>query len=138
MMIKKPNNQYISKAINYLDSPDNGITELNQNFKKVIQSKYNSYIASFGGSIIQSGLLATFMIFEANKEKKKIIEILVNLYNETVDDDTKLIKTDDYFYKTFESQEESQVKLLRNNLIDMAVSLKLAMRCYEQVDNSNS
>ena len=137
-MIKKPNNQYISKAINYLDSPDNGITELNQNFKKVIQSKYNSYIASFGGSIIQSGLLATFMIFEANKEKKKIIEILVNLYNETVDDDTKLIKTDDYFYKTFESQEESQVKLLRNNLIDMAVSLKLAMRCYEQVDNSNS
>lgn len=137
MIIKKPNNQYISKAINFLDYPDNGITEINQNNKKVIQSKYNSYVASFGGSIIQSGLLATLMIFEANKEKRKIIETLVNLYNETVDDD-KLTKSDDFFYKTLESKEESQVKLIRNSLIDMAVSLKLAMRCYEQVDNSNS
>ncbi|MBK7808799.1 MAG: hypothetical protein IPJ51_21300 [Saprospiraceae bacterium] len=120
-----------------MDYPDNGITEINQNNKKVIQSKYNSYVASFGGSIIQSGLLATLMIFEANKEKRKIIETLVNLYNETVDDD-KLTKSDDFFYKTLESKEESQVKLIRNSLIDMAVSLKLAMRCYEQVDNSNS
>ena len=130
MIIKTPNNSYISKAVKLLDAPHNTIVKGN-----TIESKYNSYIASFGGSIIQSGLVATLMIFESNDEKKKIIQILFDLLNHTKTDNEKIKITNGFFFKTIVNKDEPYKKKLRNELIEMAVALKLAMRCYTQVDN---
>ena len=77
MILNKPNNKYIENAIDSLENNNQGFVKIIEN-KKVIESKYNTYISSFGGSIVQSGLVATCMIFEANSEKSKIIDLLIN------------------------------------------------------------
>lgn len=134
MIIKKPNNKYICDAIDILDEP-NAIVAKDKNGILIIESKYNTYISGFGGSIIQSGLLATLMIFEANTEKNKIIEILFNLLNATKSNTSDRINKTDKFYKSAKALSPEKLKQLRDELIDMAVSLKLAMRCFKQVDN---
>lgn len=129
MIIKKPNNDYINKAIDLLD----GSKSIVKN--NAIESKYNTYIASFGGSIIQSGLVATLMIFEANKEKKRIINYLFELLNKLKSE--KINETNNFYYRTVKSYDANQQIQLRNDLVEMAVALKLAMRCYKQIDNKN-
>lgn len=135
MIIRKPNNLYIGKAIDFLDSPHNGIVNTKDE-KKVIESKYNTYISGFGGSIIQSGLLATLMIFEANDEKRKIINILFDQLNSTKYLNNNLTKTGDFYYKTINAWDKIKINQLRDELIEMAVALKLAMRCFKQIDNT--
>ncbi len=129
MKIKKPDNEVINFAISLLDNPDCRIVKDN-----TIESKYNSYIAGFGGCIINSGLPATLMIFESNAEKNFIIELLFELYN-LKNQHNIITKTSDFYYRSILSLEINEQKKLRNELVDMAVALKLAMRCYEQVDN---
>lgn len=138
MITKKPNNEYISAAVDILDGI-NDIVKTKQDRNKVIESKYNSYISSFGGSIIQSGLLATLMIFEANSEKNKIIELLFRLINSARTQNRlgTIAKTGDKYYKTVKSINGNMQNSLRNELVEMAVALKLAMRCFKQVDNFN-
>jgi len=134
MIIKKPNNVYIEAAIDFLDNQT--IITKQISGRKVIESKYNSYISSFGGSIIQSGLLATLKIFEANDEKNKIIEALFYLLNSR-EKVSQIEKTKNNYYKTIKIYNNDQANKIRDELIEMAVSLKLAMRCFEQVENTN-
>jgi len=136
MIIKKPNNTYICLAIEKLDGR-NTIVKSDEHNVKFIESKYNTYISGFGGSIIQSGLLAALMIFEANDEKKKIINILFELLNNTKPTAEQISSLGDNFYKTIKDFDDNSIKKLRNELIEMAVALKLAMRCFKQVDNIN-
>lgn len=135
MVIRKPNNKHIEEAIKLLENPVGGIVKEIER-KKTIQSKYNGYIASFGGSIINSGLIATLMIFEANTEKNKIIEILFNLYNNHFKPGIQKSSGTHYFNQVL-SLDYNDQKLLRNNLADLAVEIKLAMRCYQQIENKD-
>lgn len=128
MIIKKPNNNHIAEAIDYLD----GINDLVQNNK--IDSTFKSYISSFGGSIIQSGLMGTLMTFEANKNKVKIINALFDLYNKNYPV-SRINNNNGFYYKVIKSKTEAEKKDIRNKLVDMAVALKLAMRCFETNDN---
>ncbi len=128
MIIKKPNNNHIAEAIDYLD----GINDLVKNNK--IDSTFKSYISSFGGSIIQSGLMGTLMTFEANKNKVKIISALFDLYNKNYPV-SRIVNNNGFYYKAIKSKTEAEKKDIRNKLVDMAVALKLAMRCFETNDN---
>ena len=132
MIIKKPNNKHIEKAIVFLDEPN----DLGKDGK--IDSTYKSYISSFGGSIIQSGLMGTLLTFEAKKNKVKIINALFANYNAIYSVDT-IEKTDGSYYRTIKTKTDDEKKDIRNKLVDMAVALKLAMRCFETNDsNSNN
>lgn len=127
MIIKKPNNDHIAHAIDILDA-----NKIIVNHGK-IDSTFKSYISSFGGSIIQSGLQGTLMTFEANDSKKKIINLLFDVYNKSFIDTVN--QTDKTYYRTIKTKTEVDKKLIRNRLVDMAVAVKLAMRCFETNDN---
>ena len=131
MIIKKPNNNHIEKAIDFLD----GANDLVKN--RTIDSTFKSYISSFGGSIIQSGLMGTLMTFEANKNKVKIINALFAIYNLNFSENI-IERTNGSFYRTIKSKSESEKKEIRNKLVDMAVALKLAVRCFETKDNNSN
>lgn len=132
MIIKKPNNIFIEKAIDFLDNSN----DLVKGGK--IDSTYKSYISSFGGSIIQSGLMGTLMTFEANKNKEKIINALFVVYNLNFQENP-INKTNGSYYRTITTKTDNEKKEIRNKLVDMAVALKLAMRCFETNDsNSNN
>ncbi len=131
MIIKKPNNNHIEIAIDFLD----GINDLVKN--GTIDRTFKSYISSFGGSIIQSGLMGTLMTFEANKNKVKIINALFATYNKSFSLN-KIEKTDGSYFRTIKSKSEIEKKDIRNKLIDMAVALKLAVRCFETKDNNSN
>ena len=132
MIIKKPNNNHIEIAIDFLD----GTNELVKN--GTIDRTFKSYISSFGGSIIQSGLMGTLMTFEANKNKVKIINALFEIYNRNfTENKIEKPEVNSYFYKIIKSKSETEKKEIRNKLVDMAVALKLAMRCFETQDNNS-
>lgn len=129
MIIKKPNNDHIAHAIDILDA-NNTIVKGGK-----IDSTFKSYISSFGGSIIQSGLQGTLMTFEANESKKKIINLLFDVYNKSYTDTVN--QTNGVYFRTIKTKTEADKKLIRNRLVDMAVAVKLAMRCFETNDNEH-
>lgn len=128
MIIKKPNNDHITHAIDILDI-DKTIVKNGK-----IDSTFKSYISSFGGSIIQSGLQGTLMTFEANDSKKKIINLLFEVHNASFITDT-INQTNGAYYRTIKTKSEAEKKLIRNRLVEMAVAVKLAMRCFETNEN---
>lgn len=129
MIIKIPNNKHLESAIDYLDNSNDLVKNGG------IESTFKSYISSFGGSIIQSGLMGTLMTFEANSNKVKIINALFALYNKNFTD-SQIISDNGPYYKVIKSKNESEQKELRNKLVDMAVALKLAMRCYVTIESN--
>lgn len=130
MTIRRPNNDYIIAAIELLEKTKNGIVQ-----GGTIESKYSSYVASFGGSIIQSGLLATLMIYEANEEKKKIVKILFDLYNKYHEQEKIELENGGFYFKQLIKTKKVDSCELRNRIVEFAVALKLAMRCFEKVEN---
>ncbi len=127
--MKFPNNDIILAAIELLGNQQDIVKDGG------IESKYSSYIASFGGSIVQVGLVGTLIIFEANKEKKKIVNLLFSLYNSNF---PSIQTTNDNYHQTLannSSYNPTQIKEIRNKLVDTAVCLKLAMRCYKKTEN---
>lgn len=129
MIIKIPNNKHIETAIDYLDDNKELVNE------EGIDSTFKSYISSFGGSIIQSGLMGTLMTFEANANKAKIINALFALYNTNFPNAT-IVNNNQPYYKVIKSKTDAEKKEIRNKLIEMAVALKLAMRCFKTTDNN--
>ena len=107
MIIKKPNNKHLETAIDFLDN-DNTIV-VTKNRSKSIDSTYKSYISSFGGAIIQSGLMGTLMTFEANDKKKKIIHALFQLYNTNFPND-KINQINREYFRTVKTKNENEKK----------------------------
>jgi CRISPR/Cas system CMR-associated protein Cmr5 small subunit len=134
-MILKPDNKLIINALTLLESNSSSIVEKINNVS-VIKSKYSSYISSFGGCIINSGLFGTIMVFCANEEKKKIIHLLVDIYNSGLTNNADIIERDlhNYLKKNWDLPTFDQRKV-RNRLVKSAIALKLAMRTYETVTN---
>lgn len=127
----------IIKAIDVLDQ-DKSIVKGEKKGKEVekqIESKYGSYVASFGGSIINTGILGTVMIFEANDEKKRILKLLIKIYQALRGNYPNIDEINPY--RSLKQFDPEQRKLARNGLVSAGVALKLAMRVYKMVDNEN-
>jgi len=119
-MSKRRIESYIPKAIELLtkEFPDGKIAKA-----------YNSYISSFGASIIQSGLKPTLAVFEntnaSTKEDKSyltklILKLLPNAKGES------LLK--------FVLANKEKEEYLKNEIIDIAIALKLSIRTFELGD----
>lgn len=110
--------------------------------KGKISSQYNGYIASFGASIIQNGLIPAVMLFEnsnSNSEKERsllmklILEGLLKLYNkyEEIEKKETLIE---YIVQNKEKFQEKDINI-RKDIETMATAIKLVIRTYELGDN---
>ena len=112
MRIKK---EYLKRALDSVREV--GIYNKN---KDCVPKEYNGYIASFGASIRQSGLLATILFFENESSK-------------AMQDRRKVLRAIEYILEIPQNS-------IRNNLdrdkIEMAaVALKLAIRTYKLEKN---
>lgn len=82
-----------------------------------VESKYMSAIASFGVSVLQSGIYATKLFYDAKSDnRKKLPSIVEKLAN----------------------QDKEFVALDKEIILDAITALKLAIRTYKKVDNETS
>lgn len=82
-----------------------------------VESKYMSAIASFGVSVLQSGIYATKLFYDAKNDTRNQLSSIV----------AKLAKTNKAF-----------VELDKEIILDAITALKLAIRTYKKVDNETS
>lgn len=134
-------NKRLEKGIDIiLDEIKSDSIEIVRNGK--ISSQYNGYIASFGASIIQNGLIPAVMLFEnsnSNSEKERsllmklILEGLLKLYNkyEEIEKKETLIE---YIVQNKEKFQEKDINI-RKDIETMATAIKLVIRTYELGDN---
>lgn len=118
-MSKRRIENYIPKAIELL----------NKEFPEgKIASAYNGYISSFGASIIQSGLKPTLAVFEntnaSTKEDKNYLSFLI-LKLLPNSQGNSLLK--------FVLANKDKEELLKEEILDIAVALKLSIRTFKLV-----
>lgn len=85
-----------------------------------VPKEYNGYIASFGASVRQAGLLATILFYDnansnAQEDRTKVIRALESITGDKLDKNTK------------------NTPALRAKVEDAAIALKLALRTYKLV-----
>ena len=85
--------------------------------KGTVESKYMAAIASFGVSVLQSGIYATKLFYDAKSDARKELPKLV----ENLADENKAF-----------------IALDKEIILDAITALKLAIRTYEKVDNDTS
>jgi CRISPR-associated protein Cmr5 len=97
---------------------------------KGVNKSYNSYISSFGASLIQSGLKATIALFEninnqdkTNAPRYKLMTIILNILKKHYKNSTK-----DRLLEYLLEQEND--KLLQEKIVDIAIAIKLAIRTF--------
>lgn len=104
-------------------------------------SEYKGYIASFGASIIQSGLLPAVIFYEdssrSSSEKAKIINAIVRvlktqfvLYNDIV------VNNKDKF-SNFIITRRIEKRQIEKDVNEAAVALKLALRTFKEKKDDN-
>lgn len=104
---------------------------------------YNGAIASFGASLIQSGLLATLAIYNHDSGEASRPKILRALYQvlQTARPALRLPqvqhqeKAEEKLLKYALKQDKDQRYLLETWLAEAAVALKLALRTFKLEDN---
>lgn len=110
--MKKRVESYIPRALE-------AITAVRINNGNTVDKQFNGYIASFGASIRQAGLLATVLFYQedssAEAERHKVIEAIEYIIEAPI-------------RKTATSH-ETKMKVL-----DAAAALKLAIRTYAKPD----
>lgn len=116
-MSKKRIEDYIPKAIKLLNEefPDGKISKA-----------YNGYISSFGASIIQSGLKPTLAVFEntnasTQEDKSYLTKLILKLLPNSKGN--SLLK--------YVLENKDQEEALKNEIIDIAIALKLSIRTFK-------
>lgn len=122
-MNKREIEHYIPLAIESIKK----VMETDKNI--ILPKEFKSYVSSFGASIIQSGLLPTVAFFEnegANSEadRKKITEIIFDILK--IEYDYNEYKLLDYLLEN-----TNREKVIREDIENIAVALKLAMRTFK-------
>lgn len=106
-----------------------------------IPKEFNGYISNFGASIIQSGLMSTVAFFEAkdtssNQDRSKLTKLILNVINKEKDRNFEIdekINLLDYILKN-----ESKKNIVKEEVINAAIAVKLAMRVFEFTDEMDS
>jgi len=143
----KPTPELISLALAYLEadlaSPPANRVLFTSNDQ--IPNKYKGYISSFGGSIVQMGVMPACMAFIANDDKKKIVDALFSIYchKHAIPNEGLKNQLTSIFRNTNDMPENERTALLahkkqfRNRISAIAVSFKLALRTFE-IDESDN
>lgn len=110
-----------------------------------IPNEFKGYISNFGASIVQSGLLSTVAFYEKNKEdtsaqqdRRLVNELILNmiLSNKNREFNTLF----DYVLSNAKVEEakekEKKNRLIKEDIINAAIALKLAIRVFEFVSES--
>lgn len=104
-----------------------------------IEKEYQSYISSFGASIMQMGLLPTLAVYAdedsgSKADRRKIIEVLANVIASTdstfsqknlITDKKKLF---DFAAKNLNAAQRIELK---EQLLDAAIAVKLCLRTFK-------
>lgn len=106
-----------------------------------IPKEFNGYISNFGASIIQSGLMSTVAFFEAkdtssNQDRSKLTKLILNVINKEKDRNFEIdekINLLDYILKN-----KSKKNIVKEEVINAAIAVKLAMRVFEFTDEMDS
>lgn len=87
----------------------------------VIDPTYRSKMSAFGGAIINNGLISAFSFYQKNEEK--VVTMLRKL------DNPKIERNIDYICELKGLEGDEKLERTRR-IIDLSVSLKLAMNCF--------
>lgn len=105
------------------------------NEQNQVPKEYNGYIASFGASIIQSGILPAIAFFERNtqnteQDKKRLMTAILYVLDSQLEnqENKKLL---DYVLSRYNNLDEIEEKILY-----ISVAMKLVLRTYEQVEEN--
>ena len=98
---------------------------------KTVSNEYRGYIASFGASISQSGLVPSVAFFEnknanSQKERPKVMKAILLMINNKKDDYETLL---DYILDN--KIDDNNLVNLQRKIIQAAIALKLAMNTYK-------
>lgn len=110
-MSKREIEAYIPKAIEAIE--DLKIAENGE-----VAKQFNGYIASFGASIRQAGLLATVLFYEngnAEKEREKVVQAIESIIGQRIVINNRVDRA------------------IRTKVENAAIALKLAIRTYKLV-----
>jgi hypothetical protein len=96
-----------------------------------IENKYKGYVASFGGTVVQMGIMPACMAFWVDDNKKKVVELMLSIYWEVYLPDSDPKGLESYLNDNWARWDESNRKSFRMKFTKAAVSLKMAMRTFE-------
>ena len=106
-----------------------------------IPSEYQGYISSFGASVMQMGLLPTLAVYaDAGsgyaQDRSKLLEVFAYvLYNRSyVNSNEKILplgKNENLFKTVVNKMDENKRQLLKGQLLDVAVAIKLCLRTFK-------
>lgn len=101
-----------------------------------IPGEYKGYIANFGASIIQSGLFATLAFYaktdaKSKSDRCKLLEVIANVIytSNKINDSKKSLM--EYVKDTKDNK-----SIIKEEVINAAIAVKLAMGVFEFVDKS--
>ncbi len=101
-----------------------------------IPNRYKGYISSFGGSIVQLGIMPACMAMIADSKKATLANMLFDIYRR-VHHVTFVGGLDEYLKANWQAWQGQDRKRFRKQMTSIAVSMKLAMRTYK-FDESES
>jgi len=129
-MFKKKLDVLIPLAYDVLATNEQDKGNLNSIFNEdgAIPNTFKSYISSFGASVIQSGLNAALTFnsngTETGKQRKKVMNLLLEILK-------KSNKIPENTSSLLEYSKTNNSAMLKKNIMDAAVALKLAMRTFK-------
>lgn len=93
-----------------------------------IDKVYQGYLASFGPTVIASGLLQTVMFYSADKKKNKVIEIMFDLIKNDLP--TKYTNMQDMLVEN----KNHKNYIIKNKILEANIACKLSIRTFELKD----
>ncbi len=93
-----------------------------------IDKVYQGYLASFGPTVITSGLLQTVMFYSADEKKNKVIKIMYGLIKEDLQTDKNDMKSfllDNDNYKKYK---------IKHKILEANIACKLSIRTFALKD----
>ncbi|WP_051412066.1 type III-B CRISPR module-associated protein Cmr5 [Halonatronum saccharophilum] len=125
-MSKKRIEEYIPKAIKLIEEE-----KIAKEGK--VPKEFNGYIASFGASMIQSGLLPAIAFYEddnskSQKERHKLMKVILRLISEG-DECSRLLE---YVIDNQDSKDS-----IKRRVKDGAIAVKLAIRTFKLIDSGD-
>jgi len=133
----KPTTELILSSLSHLESDLISPTPNLFTAGGKIPNKLKGYIASFGGSIVQLGIMPTCMAYIANTDKEKLVNALFTLYKNNYDR-TNTTDLKKFLIENWQTWSDLQKKQFRNRMAAIAVSFKLALRTFEIDESVNS
>jgi CRISPR-associated protein Cmr5 len=131
-MNKRRVDDLIPQLIDYINDNNNKI----KNSENKIPREFNGYISNFGASIVQSGLLATVAFFSSdnansNRDRKLLMSLILNIIKE------KEKKDENDTLLNYIIDNKDKIDLIKEEIIDIAVATKLAIRVFEFTEESS-